>query len=250
MGLHGAASPLPAYFTEYVAQHADEQDALRDFFDLFNHLLVDLLHGIWKKYRYYSQYQANAADKLSQRFFGLIGVGHKPVRKAKQLHWPRLMAYMGLIAFNSESAGSMESILRHYFGHESISLVPCIPRWVAIPPDQQTRLGLCNDVLGADFILGDTVEDQTGKFRIRIADLTWGQFNSFLPSGDNFDELQTLTKFVLKSRLDFDVELRLLPDEIRPWRLEAESECRLGWSTWSGDGGDGIVILETDHREL
>jgi type VI secretion system protein ImpH len=250
LGLHGAGSPLPAYFTEYVAQHADEQDALRDFFDIFNHRLITLLYSIWRKYRYYAQYEVHAADRLSSRFFGFIGMGHQELRKAKQLRWPRLMAYVGLIAFNGEAAGSLESILRHYFSHEAISIVPCINRWVAVPYDQQTRLGESNFLAGEDFILGDEVPDQTGKFRIRIEKLTWERFNSFLPSGENFSELQTLVKFVLRSRLDFDVELRLLPEEIRPWCLEAENECRLGWSTWSGEGGDGITILETDHQGL
>ncbi|MDL2274719.1 type VI secretion system baseplate subunit TssG [Desulfosarcina sp. OttesenSCG-928-G10] len=250
MGLHGAGSPLPAYFTEYVAQHADEQNTLKDFFDIFNHLLVTLLHGTWKKYRYYAQYRVCATDRLSKRFSGFIGVGHPALREAKKLRWPRLMAYMGLIAFKSESAGSMESILRHYFAHPAISIIPCITRWVSVPEDQQTRLGDQNDMLGIDFVIGDEVPDQTGKFRVRIAELTLEKFNAFLPSGDKFDELQTLVKFILKSRLDFDVELCLLPDEIRPWCLDRENECRLGWSTWSGDGGEGVVVLETDHREL
>ena len=250
MGLHGAGSPLPAYFTEYVAQHADEPDALRDFFDIFNHRLVSLLHGTWIKYRYYAQYKEHAADRLSSRFFGFIGVGHKDVRQAKELIWPRLMAYVGLIAFNSDSSGSLESILRHYFAHDDISIIPCITRWVSIPDDQQNRLGEANCTLGEDFILGDEMPDQTGKFRIRIADLTWKQFNSFLPSEEKFAELQTLVNFVLKSRLEFDVELRLRPGEIPDWRLEDGNECRLGWSTWAGDGGDGVVILETNYREL
>jgi len=160
------------------------------------------------------------------------------------------MAYMGLIAFNGESAGSLESILRHYFRHEHIAIVPCIRRWVAVPEDQQTRLGAANDCLNLDFILGSEVPDQTGKFRIRVTDLTWERFNDFLPCGKDFTALQTLVKFVLRSRLDFDLELRLLPDEIRPWRLEEHNQCRLGWSVWAGEGGNGVVTLETDHREL
>lgn len=250
MGLHGAGSPLPAYFTEYVAQHSDEQDPLRDFFDIFNHRLIGLLHSTWLKYRYYVQYKALAADRLSGSFFGFIGAGHKKIRQAKELKWPRLMAYMGLIAFNGESAGSLENILRHYFTHNAISIIPCIHRWVAVPGDQQTRLGESNCNLGEDFILGQEVPDQTGKFRISIADLTWERFNEFLPSGKYFAELQTLVKFILRSRLDFDVELRLLPEEVRLWSLETHSGCRLGWSTWAGDGGDGAVVLEIDHQEL
>lgn len=250
MGLHGAASPLPAYFTEYVAQHQDEAGALQDFFDLFHQRLIDLLYTVRRKYRYHLRYKINATDRLSARFFGLIGLGHADLRRAKNLNWPRLMAYMGLIAFSGESAGSLESILRHYFSHAAVTVQPCLRRWVAVPEDQQTRLGATGFRLGQNFILGEEVPDQTGKFRIRIADLGWERFNDFLPCGKNFNELQTLVKFVLRSRLDFDLELCLRPDEIHPWRLEAENECRLGWSVWAGEGGDGIVALETDHREL
>lgn len=250
MGLHGAASPIPAYFAEYVAQHQDEPDALRDFFDIFHQRLVELLHDIWRKYRYYTWFKTGAVDILSYRFSGFMGVGHPDLRGAKKLRWPRLMAYMGLIAFNAESAGSLESILRHYFSHSAVYIMPCIHRWVRVPEDQSVRLGKNACHLGVDFILGTEVPDQTGKFRVRIEGLTWARFNEFLPCGEKFGELQTLVKFVLRSRLDFDVELCLLPEEIRPWHMGKNSECRLGWSAWAGEGGDGIVVLETEHREL
>lgn len=249
MGLHGAASPIPAYFTEHVAQHQDEPDALRDFFDIFHQRLAELLHDAWRKYRYHVWFETGAVDVLSYRFSGFMGVGHPDLREAKKLRWPRLMAYIGLIAFNAESAGSLESILRHYFSHASVYVVPCMRRWVSVPDDQRARLGISACRLGEEFILGEEVPDQTGKFRVRIEALTWERFNEFLPCGEKFGELRTLIKFALRSRLDFDVELRLLPKEIRPWRMEGNSECRLGWSAWAGDGGDGIVVLKTEHQE-
>jgi type VI secretion system protein ImpH len=181
---------------------------------------------------------------LSNRFFGFIGAGCKEVRDARELRWPRLMAYMGLIAFNSNSSGSLESILRHYFGHDSIVIEPCALRWADIPEDQQSRLGEENCGLDEDFVIGDTMPDQTGKFRIRIFDLTWEQFNAFLPTEKNYGDLQTLVKFVLNACLDFDVELRLRPEEVPSWRLEENNERQLGWSVWCGDGGDGVVVLE------
>jgi type VI secretion system protein ImpH len=250
MGLHGASSPLPSYFTDYVAQNQDEPDALRDFFDVFNHRLIGILYRSWHKYRYYAQYESGALDRLSARFFSFMGMGHFELRAAKKLTWPRLMAYMGLIAFQSESAGSLESILRHYFLHEDICIRPCILRWVHIPPDQQCRLGQNNTTLNTDFLLGSEVLDQTGKFRVCIGSLNWKRFNEFLPCGNRFDELHTHVQFVLRSRLEFDVELHLRPEEIHTWILEHHSECLLGWSVWNGEGGDGIVVLETKHEEL
>lgn len=251
LGLHGADSPLPAYFTEHVTQHRDDPDPLRDFLDLFNHRLIPLLFAVWGKYRYYARYEAAADDILSQHFFGFIGAGVRETRAARAIQWPRLMAYMGLIALNGEAAGSLESILRHYFKHDEICIIPCIRRWVRIPEDQQTQVGIQNDIPGENFILGDAVQDQTGKFRIRIENLDWGGFISFLPCNDKFSELKAVVNFVLKSRLSFDVELRLRPGEIRPWIVgDEKNDTLLGWTTWCGEDGDGIVILESDDGEL
>lgn len=248
MGLHGAASPLPLYFTEYIAQHQDEPDALRDFFDIFNHKCVSILYDIWHKYRYYIQYEEGASDLLSSRFFGFIGMGYDELRTTGTLNWSRLLAYMGLIAFKGDAAGSLESTLRHYFSHPSVYVIPCIQRTVVIHGDQLCRMGMANTTLDHDCILGEEVPDQTGKFRIFITDLSWERFNSFLPDNAIFSELTILVKTVLRSRLQFDVELRLIPDEIRPFILGSSGETRLGWSTWLCDGGDGIVVLEPTYQ--
>lgn len=249
MGLHGAGSPLPVYFTEHVAQHQDDPDALRDFFDLFNHELIDILYGAWRKYRYYLRYKEGATDALSRRFLGFIGMGYKQLRKNEELNWSRLLAYMGLIAFKSDAAGSLESTLRHYFSHAAVHVVQCIRRIVDIPEDQLCRLGVANCQMEKDCLIGEHVPDQTGKFRILISDLSWLRFNSFLPDQTIFAELAMLVKMVLRSRLQFDVELRLRPEEIRPLVIGDKSETKLGWSTWLGDGGNGVVVLEPGYQE-
>lgn len=251
LGLHGAGSPLPTYFTEHVAQNRDDSDPLRDFFDIFNHRIIAILYSIWGKYRYYARYEQGGGDILSKRFFGFIGAGLQEIREAKAIKWPRLMAYMGLIAMSGDAAGSLESILRHYFTYNDITIVSCVRRWVPVPEDQQTRLGAQSCFLGEDFLLGDEIRDQTGKFRILVSDLDWDNFLSFLPCHEKFDELKTVVNYVLKSRLSFDVALRLKPEEIRPWILgDDDHHTLLGWSTWCGGDGDNTVILETDFEEL
>lgn len=248
MGLHGAASPLPAYFTEHVAQHQDEPDALRDFLDVINHHLISIFYGIWNKYRYYLQFRDHGADINSRRFFSFIGLGHKELQGTSGLRRERLLSYMGLIAFSGEATGSLESILRHYFGHPLVHIIPCIRRQVPIPADQQCALGLANCRLSTDFLLGSEVLDQTGKFRVLFDALSWKRFTDFLPGGSLFSELRSLVRFVLRSRLGFDVELRLKPAEIPEFTIGKASPCRLGWTTWAGQGGDGVIILETDSR--
>jgi type VI secretion system protein ImpH len=244
MGLHGAASPLPGYFTEFVTKHQDEDTRLRDFFDLFNHRLICLFFDSWLKYRHHFQYQEDASDRLSHRFFSFLGLGHECLRTGERLDYTRLLSYMGLIAFNGESVGSLETILRHYFAHSEVYITPCVVRRVSIPMDQQSGLGLINSRLDRDCLLGETIVDQTGKFRISIRDLNWRIFNSFLPCGETFPRLASLVRFVMRSQLSYDVELHLKPEEVPPLIIGAATEVRLAWSTWLGEGGDGIVRLE------
>lgn len=246
MGLHGAGSPLPAYFTEHVAQQQDEPDALRDFFDIFHHRLITVLYRAWKKYRYYLQFTANADDAMSGRFFSFLGMGYGQLRQTGGVNWSRLLAYTGLIAFKGDAAGSLESTLRHYFRHPQVAVVPCIRRRVPIPWDQQCRLGLGNSSLALDCHIGEHIADQSGKFRIRLSELSWKRFNSFLPDTDIFLQLTTVVRSILRSRLHFDLELRLRPEEVRPTLAGEASVSRLGWSSWLGEGGDGVVVLEAD----
>jgi type VI secretion system protein ImpH len=250
MGLHGAASPLPAYFTEHVAQQQDEPDALRDFFDIFHQRLISLLYRSWEKYRYYLQFRHDADDPMSGRFFSFLGMGYTQLRRTGGVSWPRLLAYTGLIAFKGEAAGSLESTLRHYFRHPQVVVIPCIRRRVPIPPDQQSSLGHGNSSLALDCHIGEYIADQSGKFRIRLSELNWERFNDFLPDTDIFLQLTTVVRSILRSRLQFDVELRLRLEEVRPTLAGEVSVSRLGWSSWLGDGGDGVVVLEAgSHAE-
>lgn len=250
MGLHGSASPIPAYFTEFVAQHQDGQNTLRDFFDIFNHRLVSILYEVWQKYRYYRRYERDSRDTLSGYFLGFIGMGQKDMRRSSHLHWVRLLAYAGLISFKKNAVGSMESVLQHYFSHRALAIIPCIPRSVEIPEDQLNRLGQANSSLSINCLIGFSVPDQTSKFRIRIYSLNWERFNAFLPDGRIFSELKSLVRFTMPTRLIFDVELCLLPEDIPPMRIGKQSLNRLGWSSWLGDPGEGIVLLEPNHEEF
>lgn len=245
MGLHGAGSPLPAYFTEHVAKHQDETDALRDFFDIFNHRLISLLLESNQKYRYYKRYSAGAVDKVSSYFFSFMGQGNLAQRISSHIHWPRLMPFIGLLSFNGESAETMERVLQHYFDFSHIQVCPCIRRWVAIAEDQQILLGTHNNIVGENLVLGSRITDINGKFRISISELSWEEFYEYLPVGKHFATLHTLIKFILKSRLTFDIGLNLKPKEIQAWKIGTENTFHLGWSTWIGDATQGKTILQS-----
>ena len=244
LGLCGAGSPLPAFYSEQAFTDGTGGQATRDFLDLFHHRLQRLMLPIWRKYRYRASFQSGAIDPFSAQLFALIGLGGDEIRKAKELNWKRLLPYLGLLSLRAHSAALIEAVLRYYFKHEDLVIEQCIERRVEILEEQRNRLGRANSLLGEDLVLGERVRDRSGKFRIHITELDWQRFHEFLPIGFGYQPLCALVRFTLRDPLDYDIRLVLRQEEIRELRIGEQNACRLGWTSWLGrEKADGVVTL-------
>ncbi|WP_311968398.1 type VI secretion system baseplate subunit TssG [Pseudomonas baltica] len=244
IGLFGASSPLPAFYGEQALGDTEEGNPTRAFLDVFHHRLQRLMLPIWRKYRYNASFQSGARDAFSEQLFSLVGLGGVQIRESQDLNWKRLLPYLGLLSLRAHSAALVESVLRYYFKHEELLIEQCIERQVQVLDDQQNRLGEDNSALGEDLVLGETVRDRSGKFRIHINHLDWQRFHEFLPIGEGYQPLCALVRFTLRDPLDYDVRLVLRREEIRELCIGEENACRLGWTSWLGhENADGVVTL-------
>jgi type VI secretion system protein ImpH len=244
IGLFGASSPLPAFYGEQALGDTEEGNPTRHFLDLFHHRLQRLMLPIWRKYRYNASFQSGARDEFSEQLFSLVGLGGARIRESQDLNWKRLLPYLGLLSLRAHSAALVESVLRYYFKHEELLIEQCIERQVQVLDEQQNRLGEANSALGEDLVLGETVRDRSGKFRIHINQLDWQRFHEFLPIGEGYQPLCALVRFTLRDPLDYDVRLVLRREEIRELCIGEENACRLGWTSWLGhENADGVVTL-------
>lgn len=234
ISLFGAGSPLPAFYAEQALGDTAEGNPTREFLDLFNNRLQRLLLPIWQKYRYYSRFSSGALDPFSSQLFSLIGLGGESIRSNSELNWKRLLPYLGLLSLRVQSAAVIESVLRYYFRHQALHIEQCMERQVEVQPEQHNRLGLANSALGESLVLGDQVRDRSGKFRIHIQQLDWERFHEFLPTGTEFRGLCALVRFALRDPLDYDIRLQLCKNAVREPRLQADSPCLLGWTSWLG----------------
>jgi len=232
--LMGSGSPLPAFYSEQALGDGEQGRTTRDFLNLFNHRLHRLLLPIWRKYRYHARFREGARDELSARLFSLIGLGDSSLRQAPELNWKRLLPYLGLLSLKVHSTALLEAVLRYYFEQPALQLEQCLERSVAVPTEQQARLGQATAQLGQAAVLGVQVRDRGGKFRLHLLDLDWEAFHAFLPAGSQHAALGALLRFTLRDQLDYDLRLYLRQDELREWRLGTASPCRLGWTTWLG----------------
>lgn len=249
IGLFGSGSPLPAFYSEQALGDSEEGNPTRNFLDLFHHRLHRLLLPIWRKYRYRASFQSGAVDPFSAHLFALIGLGGEEIRKARELNWKRLFPYLGLLSLRAHSAVLIEAVLRYYFKHAELTLEQCVERRVEILEEQRNRLGLGNTRLREDLVLGQSVRDRSGKFRIHIRELCWQRFHEFLPIGSGYQPLCALVRFTLRDPLDYDIRLVLRPEEIRKLRIGEQNVCRLGWTSWLGhEEADGVVTLGSKHH--
>ncbi len=244
IGLVGAGSPLPAFYGEQALGDSEDDNPTRNFLDLFHHRLQRLMLPIWKKYRYRASFESGAIDPFSSQLFALIGLGGEEIRLATELNWKRLLPYLGLLSLRAHSAALIEAVLRYYFKHAELTIEQCIERRVQILDEQRNCLGLTNTLLGESVVLGESVRDRSGKFRIHIRQLDWQRFHEFLPIGLGYQPLCALVRFTLRDPLDYDIRLVLRHEEVRELRIGEQNACRLGWTSWLGhEHADGVVTL-------
>ncbi|MGY2374105.1 type VI secretion system baseplate subunit TssG [Pseudomonas sp. SDO524_S393] len=249
LGLFGAGSPLPAFYSDQAAGECPEGNSTRDFLDLFHHRLHRLMLPIWRKYRYHARFQKGARDAFSAQMFALIGLGGQQIRDAAPLDCKRLLPYLGLLSLRAHSAALVETVLRYYFKHRQIFIEQWVERTVVIPDSQRNRLGDANTRLGEDLVLGACVADRSGKFRVQVTGLSWERFHEFLPTGSAYPPLCSLVRLTVRDPLEHDLRLVLAKGEIKPLHIGERNVCRLGWTTWLDHTcADGAVAFACNAR--
>ncbi|MFZ7231047.1 type VI secretion system baseplate subunit TssG [Avibacterium avium] len=245
LGLHGSQSPLPGYYLDSLAtEYLHKETKLVDFMDLFNHRLSLLLHQIWRKYRYYINYQTNGTDEYSNRMFALAGLGYKSIRNKLSVNHSKMLAYAGILSSPARSPEIICNLVSHCFDLEFVSLESWCFRYVEIIEDEQNRLGLMKkeagkppkgrSCLGENFTLGSRKPNRGSKFELQLNNLSRQEFLSFLPNGENYLPLVTFVSFILKDQFAWDLRLGLAKEQVSGMVLGTEQDSLLGWTSFIG----------------
>jgi type VI secretion system protein ImpH len=253
LGLYGTVSPLPAYYTENLL-HADDATLERGFLDLFHHRLYSLFHRCWERLRIDLDYRGDGSDAFSHKFLAYAGLRHQDLAGDRLASPGRMLALAGPLASETRSLSQIEAVIKAWFPDVPIDVEPCVGTWVAIPSDQQNRLGRSNCNLGQDFSLGNLVYDRACTFGIAIGPVALETCLRFLPSGDLMNELREVVDTLNGESLDYRVDLHIIPAEVPRLCLEglfSSDQTRLGWTTWLGqrpEHTDPISFLISDWK--
>jgi type VI secretion system protein ImpH len=238
LGLYGANSPLPAFYStdilEYETQSGGDADPVRSFLDLFNHRLLSLLYRAWSKYRWAFTFELGVFDDISRAALALAGIGDRALREALEVPVQRLLRFTGFISQAPTSARGLAGVISDYFDDVPAAIVQCVERRVPIHPGDRSRLGANNSALGVDLVLGETIADRGGKFRIELGPLSdLAAFERFVPGGSAWQALGGLVRFLVRDPLEYDLRVGLAAETVPMLRLaSAPGAARLGLTSW------------------
>ncbi|WP_027366773.1 type VI secretion system baseplate subunit TssG [Desulfocurvibacter africanus] len=232
MGLYGASSPLPTFYTEDLLDEASEDSSIsRDFLDILNTPFYRLFYRCWSKYRWWTKIYDEQDPEYVGRLLCLVGLGHDGLRSKLPFAF-RLLRYAGLLTQFPRSALGLATLLADALNIPSLCVVPLIPRRVRIPQDQVCRLGAQATTLGEDCHLGSETMDCMSAFRITTGPLTEDRYHGLLSGEPDAVLLGSLVEFYLQQPLECDLELSLARDQVQPARLGEDTWSRLGEDTW------------------
>jgi len=238
LGLYGTSSPLPTFYTEELLEEAAEDESVsRDFIDIFNQRLFELLYQCLGKYNQFLQVREEKNALHLERLFCLLGLGEKEFRQTiTDRNSYSLLRYIGLFTQFPRSASGLTTLLRDALNGVKIEIIPCVKRRAEIPSDQKFALGLSGCRLGKDSYLGEEISDRMGKFRICIGPLKRKEFEQFAPGHKTYDKVIFLTNFYLSDPLAYDLELIMDRGQTHTVCLGDPSSSNLGMNSWVFSG--------------
>ncbi len=231
LGLYGAHSPLPNFYSELILHRSDEDDPIRAFLNIFNHRLLSLLFRGMLKYRSHLLFEPHGADEFSWRLFAFSGLGSGGFPEATGLPPARLLRFVGFLNQKPRSAAAVEGILACYLGDVPLQIQQCVARWTYLRRGQRCFLGTQACQLGADATIGERTPDRMGKFRISIGPVGYETYRKFLPGSERLRSLWRLARLACPDWLDFDAQVVLCGSDTPRLGVTLSADSQLGWTT-------------------
>ncbi|GAB5537531.1 MAG: type VI secretion system baseplate subunit TssG [Rubricoccaceae bacterium] len=220
-GLYGVDAALPNTFHERVTTHSKDTGPLRDFLDLLGHRPYAQLWRAWARYRpEVRAWSLGQRDVHAIRAASLTGI---PETADTPIDTRDLLPLAARLSAWARNAEGLRALLEQATGF-SIRVLENIPRFVRL--SDRPKLGSAR--LGIDAVVGATLHDESGKFRLEVGPVGLADFRSLLPGGAGASRIGMLVQLYTSDALDYDVDLLLKAEEAPPLKLGDTSTARLG----------------------
>jgi type VI secretion system protein ImpH len=233
-GLYGVSSPLPGYFTEELLDEEwDERTAARGFLDVIHQHMYPLLYRSWLKYRFAHNAIEADGERYWEIIFSILGLPDE-FRDYGDLSG-QFVKYAGLLAQRPKTSLGLKTILADYLDPVGVDVVQCIARKVAVIPQQRCRLGCDNHNLGSTCVIGEQVEDRSGKYQVVIGPISTDKFQALLNDYKHKKFMHTMINQYMVQPLECEIVLSLESGAAQPVCLGEPGFSQLGQSAWLVD---------------
>ena len=239
MGLTGPSGALPTHYTELLIERRQfhRDGTAHAFFDLFSHRAISLFYSAWRKYRFFVPYEQGEREGFTRNLLDLSGFGLTRMQERLKAEAPGVsplfFAYFaGLVAQKPLSAAAISAFVSGYF-NVPVKLEQFVGQWIAVPENEQSRLGQQANQLGLSAFAGQRAWDQQTKIRLRIGPLEHARFSDFLPGEAAAAALEQLIKLCVGNDLACETNLVLRKEDIpAPVVKQGQTGLRLGHNIW------------------
>ncbi len=239
MGLTGPSGALPTHYTELLIERRQfhRDGTAHAFVDLFSHRAVSLFYSAWRKYQFYVPFEQGERAGFTRNLLDLTGFGLERMQERLKAEAPGVnplfFAYFsGLAAQKPLSAAAISAFVSGYF-QVPMQLEQFVGQWIAVPEEEQSRLGRQANQLGVSAFAGQRAWDQQTKIRLRIGPLDHARFSEMLPGEDAAAALEQLVKLCVGNDLACETQLVLRKEDIPPPVLkQGQTGLRLGHNIW------------------
>lgn len=224
MGLLGVHGVLPYIYTNAIATqiHVDKNRGGRAFFDIFTHRSVILFYRAWEKCHLEFRHDGNGDEFLRQQI-ALSGV-KQGTKKAGQYRLPDefLAHYAALLRHRPVSGAALVRVLREYF-NQPFELDALVGAWIDHPRQLQIQLGVTNNALGRDTLLGPRYRRRDLRAHIRIGPLSRADAQPFLEHGSGYQALRAVLALFAPPHLRIEVRVILRAQDVPQAKLDGHS---------------------------
>lgn len=255
-GLAGATPALPAFYSEVQLQRRRLRDrSMADFFNIFDHRALSFFYRAFRKYNRLVAFEREAetgADPASRMLLALGGFATPAGRDRLSFSDIGLAGMVGQIGNVRRTAAGLEALLRHITGLD-LKIVEATPTWMALPLDEQTRLGRpgtarFSQLGGTDAatglgvadaaVLGAAVLDIQHHYTIEIGPMRHEELMAFCMPGGPAARIAEACLLMTGVAYRPGLRLSIKAEDIPPLRLgAADAPAILGRASWiSGVG--------------
>jgi type VI secretion system protein ImpH len=212
--LYGTSSVMPTFYTEELMQQENEENyILRAFYDLFNQRTYSLLIEIVLKNRLMLSILEFKDSQAISFINSFLGINKSNLINNKKINSFKLLKYIDILNSSIKSLDSLKIFLKDLFDLD-IDIQENIKVQIPIHKTQQNSLAKKNSNIGNNIYLGSKVTDYSSTFKIIIKNISFDNFNQYLPKTKNFNDfLKAINLFLEKSCYYYIIEFDIKDDK-------------------------------------